>query len=58
MEVREDGSGLTENDRDEVCFEFKGPIYWIRNIRRMSITQSRSICHRNVIPDDRETLLK
>ena len=40
MKVREDGSRVTENDTDEVCFEFKGPFYRIRNIRRMSIIQS------------------
>ena len=40
MKVREDGSRVTENDTDEVCFEFKGPVYRIRNIRRMSIIQS------------------
>ena len=40
MKVKEDASGVTINDTDGVCFEFKGPIYRIRNIRRMSITQS------------------
>ena len=58
MKVREDGSGVTENDRDEECFEFRGLIYRIRNIRRMSLTQSRSSYHLNIIPNGRDTLLK
>ena len=32
MKVREDVSGVTENDTDEVCFEFNGPIYRMTNV--------------------------
>ena len=44
MKVREDGSVVSENDTDEICFEFKGPIYRIRNILRGHYTASINCC--------------
>ena len=59
MNVREDGSGATENDTDELRFEFKGPIYNGKEAYgECPIHNPHSLFHPNIIPDGRETLLK
>ena len=59
MKVREDGSGVTENDTDKLRFEFKGPIYNGKEAYdECPFHNPRSLFHPNSITDGRETLLK